>query len=667
MLSLHTITRTTMASEDQFTSIQWDRDEIERSSDISNNNNNNNNIDSIAEEPIESKPQEQGKAGSFETSQQDTTQGGRKVAKQVENQGLQLDAAGKTGATKNYDENNNDNGNDNTKSNDDNATNDNTDDDPSNSLLIASAKLSEGQIESSQDPATKSVDNDTNEQGRVETTSSTLSNGHGTNGGYNSIPDSAAETTTTVPVDTSYYDKYTIKVSATHPTRDLDASSKPFISYLVTTTTDNPSILKLTKEKAPKSGEQFLTFSVRRRYGDFKYLYESISNDFPTAMIPPLPSKLNIKYLVGDTFSHEFVHKRLHSLDRFLRFIIQHRELSQLSIFHLFISDSGDWNTFTTSLKIKELTTNGEPGGGGGIVNKVVNEDLLTEKVMNFLTSSKHKKETNREILEINDKLKKLYENLLKLDRIFLKLNRKNKELGIDYEQFSSQIQKLSIVQKDSVDENLSIASNFKVFAESLDYFLNSWNELHNYMDESFLVLLKDCSKYIINLTNLIELQHNKRIDLQVLQDYLNKSRNELGNLTGQPHDYPGTSASSYHHGGGSVGGGLVNNTTQLIKDTISTSATPYIGSTSSENKIHKLQNRIAQLEDEITLQTKLVNEFTNKIINDEYPNWDRFNKLELKDAMLGLCDKQIEFYSGLADNWTSIEAKLTRRLEELN
>ena len=43
--------------------------------------------------------------------------------------------------------------------------------------------------------------------------------------------------------------KYSIKTTVTHPNRDLDTASKPFISYLVTTTTDNPSILKLTKEK----------------------------------------------------------------------------------------------------------------------------------------------------------------------------------------------------------------------------------------------------------------------------------------------------------------------------------------------------------------------------------------------------------------------------------
>lgn len=50
-------------------------------------------------------------------------------------------------------------------------------------------------------------------------------------------------------VDITYYEKYSIKTTVTHPNRDLDTASKPFISYLVTTTTNNPSILKLTKRK----------------------------------------------------------------------------------------------------------------------------------------------------------------------------------------------------------------------------------------------------------------------------------------------------------------------------------------------------------------------------------------------------------------------------------
>jgi len=595
-----------MSSEDQFTSIQWDREELGKDQ----TSNTTAKIDSISEESnsqhnSEGKSNDVGETGIAKTTVTNEQEG---IAEAEDYHS--------------------------SKSNGD---------DPSASLLISSEQVGHSGQESSNTDNNEQSQHAEAVEGEREASEQTAN--------------AATSHTGVEPVDTTLFDKYKIEVSATHPSRDLDASSKPFISYLVTTTTDNPNILKLIKEKPSSEGEddeQYHTFSVRRRYGDFRYLYESLTNDFPTVMIPPLPSKLNIKYLTGDTFSHEFVHKRLHSLDRFLRFIVQHRVLSQLSIFHLFISDSSDWNTFTTSLKLKELNVNGDQGG---LVNKVVNEELITEKLMNFLTSSKHKKETNRDILEINDKLKKLYENLVKLDRIFTKLNRKNRDLKSDYEQLLKQLLKISNLQNGQ-PEDAAITSNFKIFAEALDFFLESWGLLYTYMDESFLILLRDCSKYIIGLTNLIELLHNKKIDLQVLQDYLNKSRNELGNATGQHHQSAHQTTSN---------GGIVSSTTQLIKDTISTSATSHIGSSATDAKIHKLQVKVQELENEIGLQVKLINEFTDKIINEEYPNWERFNKSELKNSMLGLCDQQIDFYKGLVDNWSDVELKLSKRLEELS
>lgn len=470
------------------------------------------------------------------------------------------------------------------------------------------------------------------------------------------------------------YEAYFIESTVSSPIRDLDSSSKPYISYLITTTSDNPALIKFAADKTVDKVE----FKVRRRYGDFRTLHECLVNDFPQVMVPPLPSKLNFKYLTGDTFSTEFVHKRLHSLDRFIKFIIRHAALSQSSIFHLFVSESTDWATFTKNLKSK--------GDGGdesaGFVNKVVNDDLITETVMNFLTPSKHKRESNKDILDINDKLKKLYENLTKLDRIFSKLNKKNSDLSLDYEQFLNQINKLASLQVDNgnndpnyneeeqgdkKDNNnpteLEISNNFKIFAESLSFYLKSWSNLHHYIDESFLVSLKDCSKYIISLTNLIELQHNKSIDLQVLQDYLNKAKTELasaGNIqrSNSPHYTPPVPLSN--------NSGIVNNTTQLIKDTLSTSATSQIGSSSTENKIKKLQAKVDQLESEINIQTNVVIELTNKIVHEEYPNWDKFNKTELKETMLGLCNEEVKFYKGLIENWNDVEAKLLKRLDEL-
>ncbi|KAK6204445.1 uncharacterized protein RJT21DRAFT_116870 [Scheffersomyces amazonensis] len=475
---------------------------------------------------------------------------------------------------------------------------------------------------------------------------------------------------------TSLFQKYAIETSVSTPIRDLDTASKPYISYLVVTTTDHPKILELSSQKIAES-EQYLTMKVRRRYGDFKILHECLSNDYPTALIPPIPSKSNFKYLTGDTFSTEFVNRRLHSLDRFVKFILQHKLLSQSAMFHLFISDSNDWANFTKNLRSKDIEDN-----NNGFVNKVVNEDLITETVMNFLTSNKHKKETNKDILEISDKLKKIYENLVKLDKMFVKLNKKNHDLSTDYEQFSNQILKLVLLQQAESDPTSEpttpikqltggddIISNFKIFADSLNYFSTNWANLYKYMDDTFLVALKDCSKYILSLNNLIELEHNNKIDLQVLQDYLNKARSELATFGAGASN----AGSAGHHPppnpvfASSSNGGIVNSTTQLIKDTLSTSATAHIGSTATEGKIAKLQAKVKSLEDEIVKQTEIVNQLTSRIINDEYPNWDRFNRNELKQSMVGLCDEQISFYKGLVENWGGLESKLLKRLDELN
>ena len=441
---------------------------------------------------------------------------------------------------------------------------------------------------------------------------------------------------------------FTTTTEVTSPTRDTDAAQKPFVTYLVTTVTNDPSIIRLclTLKKVSEDNDM-QSVAVRRRYGDFKFLHECLTADYPQHLVPPLPSKLNFKYLTGDTFHEEFITKRLQSLNRFIHYTNQHQYLSQLSIFKLFVSDSADWLTFQKNLSINNSDE------GTSVVSRVVNEDMLTETVMNYFTSSKHKKETNKEIIEISDKLKKLYENLLKLDRLFAKLNKRHSELATDYGQYATQVSRLG-----STDQS-DISNNFADVSRSVSCFLTSWHGLHKYIDESFLTSLKDCSKYILGLTNLIELQHNKHIDLQVLQEYLDKTRQELANMGGTSSRPPPAPVASHN-------GGIVNNTAQLIKDTLSTSATPTIGSTTTEGKVKKLQQRVSQLEEEIEAQTAIANDLTNKVITEEYPNWDRFNKNELKASMLALCDKEIDFYKGLVDNWKGVEDSLTQRLQQL-
>ena len=434
------------------------------------------------------------------------------------------------------------------------------------------------------------------------------------------------------------FQKYKINLHVSHPLSDRDSNSKPYISYLVTTETNHPEVIRLSEAAADT---EFVTVKTRRRYGDFRFLHNCLINDFPQLLVPPLPAKLNFKYLTGDTFSTSFVHKRLNSLDRFISFICGHKLLSQLSVFHFCVSDSGEWATFTKNLKISK----GDDS-----------DALIVGKVA-------------------SDKLKKLCENLIRLDKIFLRLNRKNYDMKTDYDQLLTQITKLAAVQNLTLQlndnetlENTSshessdaMVSNFKIFSESLMFFLNNWADLHRYIDESFLVTLKDCAKYIGRFSDLIEFQHNKRIDLQVLHDYLAKAKTEYAALGGPQHTSAPNPVLVGH-----ASGGIVNNTTQLIKDTLSTSATPHIGSSHTDTKRVRAQQKIQQLEAEITSQTQLVNNLTSRIINEEYPNWEQFNKRQLKQLMTELCDHEITFYKGLVDNWSDVETKLMKRLDEL-
>ncbi|KAG2736939.1 hypothetical protein G9P44_001029 [Scheffersomyces stipitis] len=641
-----------MSLEDQFSSIQLDRDEIDRDK---NSNHDDDKPSTIAEEDALSESQTRTEHEQSASAIDPTTE----FNSEAQIQGID----GENG----------------------NVGSPNFDSDNANSESVGQSKGSNesaGTTVVNRSKSGSSSDQNASEPGPspiVQGSSSTTSAVSGAN-----RISSQATITPSEQERTVMFEKYRIESSVTSPINDLDTASKHFISYLVTTTTNHPAVVKLSSHRSAPEDE-YVTISVRRRYGDFSLLHECLSNDIPTAMIPPLPSKSNFKYLTGDTFSTEFVNKRLHSLDRFMKFILQHKRLSQESVFHLFISDSNDWGNFTKNLKLRDINYD-ESGAGSsanGFVNKVVNEDMITEKVMNYFTSSKHKRETNKDILEINDKLKKIYENLMKLDKIFVRLNKKNHDLSIDYDQFSAQIMKLSLVQTTDMNStsepstpskngdaasvvDSNITNNFKIFADSLDYLSKNWSELHKYVDETFLVSLRDCSKYIISLSNLIEFQHNKKIDLQVLQDYLAKARSELASFggstasTGARHPPPVPVLNSHS------GGGIVNNTTQLIKDTLSTSATPHIGSTATDGKIGRLEERINKLESEITVQTKLVNDLTYRIINEEYPNWDKFNRNQLKESMVGLCDQEIKFYKGLVDNWSDVETKLLRRLDEL-
>lgn len=74
---------------------------------------------------------------------------------------------------------------------------------------------------------------------------------------------------------------------------ELEATSDMFVSYLVTATLYNQT-----------------TPSSRRRFQDFVFLRDALVKDFPACVVPPLPEKHRMEYVVGDRFSQEFIERR---------------------------------------------------------------------------------------------------------------------------------------------------------------------------------------------------------------------------------------------------------------------------------------------------------------------------------------------------------------------
>lgn len=81
---------------------------------------------------------------------------------------------------------------------------------------------------------------------------------------------------------------------------------------------------------------------TRRRFQDFVFLHDTLVKEFPACIVPPLPEKRRIGYLIGDRFSEAFVQKRLGELQLFLERVCRHPTLQRATVLRQFLA-SEEW------------------------------------------------------------------------------------------------------------------------------------------------------------------------------------------------------------------------------------------------------------------------------------------------------------------------------------
>ncbi|WFD44414.1 intercellular trafficking and secretion [Malassezia psittaci] len=122
----------------------------------------------------------------------------------------------------------------------------------------------------------------------------------------------------------------TASSSQNSQTQTSSASQRSsYVTYLVRAETNLPNFRQKQMQ-------------TRKRFRDFEFLHDALQKEFPVCIVPPLPEKRRIGYLVGDRFSKAFLQKRVGELQWFMERIARHPTLQRAKIVEQFL-ESKEW------------------------------------------------------------------------------------------------------------------------------------------------------------------------------------------------------------------------------------------------------------------------------------------------------------------------------------
>lgn len=381
-----------------------------------------------------------------------------------------------------------------------------------------------------------------------------------------------------------------------------------YITYLVTTETNSTSFLRPNVQ-------------VRRRFSDFVYLFDSLTNEFPASAVPPLPDRSRLEYLKGDRFGPEFTSKRAASLTRFLTRIGLHPYLKKSRVFHTFL-ESEDWNTFKkhnggSRLSVGSTGSGSQlPGSGNGAASSVI--DGISDTILNAFAKVNN---PSQELIEVKDHADKLDENLAGIEKTFGRVARRQGDLVHDLDEFGVQMMKLA-----QLEPTLNLA--FSEFAKGVQGLSKGYYTLKDQVESDYISSLRDMEAYLAALKGLIKQREQKQLDYEALSDYLSRAKSDRDIL---------------------LAGGGSNFLRNKVEDLRGVSH-----EVSRRERLAKLEAKIDELNREIDNAHKTSDAFEEFALN-EVKIFDDIKHREMKDTLSSLTDYNIQFYQSVIQDWENI------------
>ncbi|KAF2869306.1 hypothetical protein BDV95DRAFT_577027 [Massariosphaeria phaeospora] len=398
------------------------------------------------------------------------------------------------------------------------------------------------------------------------------------------------------------------------PQKELPGTKDAYVSYQVTTKSDFQSF-------------QRPEFTVRRRFTDFVFLWKQLSKEYPQCAVAPLPDKHKMEYVRGDRFGPDFTHRRAHSLHRFLKRITLHPVLRRAILLITFL-ESPDWNQHMKGRTSRATSqSDGQTAGGGGFV------DAIAESFVNTFTKV-HK--PDRRFIEVNDRATKLTEDLANVEKVTVRVARRQADLEQDYADLATQCQKLIALEP-------GVEGPLTSFASSVATTSQGFRSIKEHTDQNYLTSLRDMDAYIQALKNLLRTRETKQLDFEALTDYLAKSAADRDHL-----------ASS--SGSGIGASGFLRSKVEDFRG--------IDHEQSRRQRLRKLEVEIERLTGEVENSKKATENFDEHTVK-EVSDFERIKSVEFKDTLGDLADAHVDFFQGTIETWEKFLEDMRKEDEE--
>lgn len=404
-----------------------------------------------------------------------------------------------------------------------------------------------------------------------------------------------------------------LTVTVNKPQRENESAQNQFISYLVTTNVSERLSVgdsaQLTLDKTDFKSFQSSTFSVRRRFTDFVFLYKTLLKEYPQCAVPPLPDKHKMEYVRGDRFSPDFTSRRAHSLERFIKRLTLHPVLRRAALLIIFL-EGADWNA----------TMRNRPQRGMS-ASEASSTSVLETWTDSFLNAFSKPHKTDKRFVEVREKADKLDDDLGIVSKTVARVARRESDLESDYAELAVQFQKLAQLEP-------GVQNELTNFATSIETMGQGWKGVREHTDQNYLGSLKDMEAYCSSLNSLLKTREQKQLDFEGLTEYQSKAVSERDSL-----------ASNASMGAS----GFIRAKIEDVRGVDHEA--------SRRERVRKLEVQIRRLQDEVEGAKKTSEAFDEEVIK-EVSDFERIKAVEFRDALGGLADANCAFFKSTIDTW---------------